>query len=120
MSEWLLQEAVQLRVRGYEVNRSWWEGNNSIPHFIDIQYCDELQDRTCKIPSHSALMFCYFNNITYFHSYLEQYQGPCVILIGPCSEASRHCEPEPLYLTNTPGWRLESKLRYLIAYSNLI
>lgn len=38
--------------------------------------------------------------------------GPCVILIGPSSEASRHCEPEPTYLTNTPGWRLENKLRY--------
>ena len=35
-SEWLLQEAVQLKVTGYEVNRSWWEGPNSIPHFIDI------------------------------------------------------------------------------------
>ena len=75
VSEWLLQEAVQLRVTGYEVNRSWWEGNNSIPHFIDIQYCDELEDKTCRLPSHSALMFCYFNNLHYFHSYLEQYQG---------------------------------------------
>ena len=35
-SEWLLQEAGQLTVTGYEVNRSWWEGPNSIPHFIQI------------------------------------------------------------------------------------
>ena len=137
MSEWLLQEAVQLVVRGYEVNRSWWEGNNSVPHFIDITYCDELEDKTCSLPSHSALMFCYFNNLHYFHSYLEQYQGdtsfsfsslltllvppgPCVILIGPCSEASRHCEPEPLYLSNMEGWRVQSKLRYLSVILYLI
>ena len=77
LSEWLLQEAVQLRVTGYEVNRSWWEGTNSIPHFIDIQYCDELEERSCRVPSTSALMFCYFNNLDYFHSYLDQYQGHC-------------------------------------------
>ena len=75
VSEWLLQEAVQLKVTGYEVNRSWWEGTNSLPHFIDIQYCDELEERSCRVPSDSALMFCYFNNIQYFHSYLDQYQG---------------------------------------------
>ena len=87
MPEWLLQEAVQLRVRGYEVNRSWWEGANSIPHFIDIQYCDELEDRSCPLPSNSALMFCYFNNLEYFHRYLDQYKGS-VLSLGESSKMS--------------------------------
>ena len=90
-SEWLLQEAVQLKVTGYEVNRSWWEGPNSIPHFIDIsktgqairesltrlcaEFCDELEERSCTIPSDHAIMFCYFNNLEYFNKYLDQYKG---------------------------------------------
>ena len=35
-SEWLLQEAMDIEMTGYEVNRSWWEGEHSIPHFIKI------------------------------------------------------------------------------------
>ena len=35
-SEWLLQEALGIKMTGYEVNRSWWEGSHSIPHFINI------------------------------------------------------------------------------------
>ena len=31
-----LQEATGLKVRGFEVNRSWWEGTHSTPHFIDL------------------------------------------------------------------------------------
>ena len=34
--EWLLTAATGLKVRGYEVNRMWWEGEHSTPHFIDI------------------------------------------------------------------------------------
>ena len=34
--EWLLAAATGLKVRGYEVNRMWWEGEHSTPHFIDI------------------------------------------------------------------------------------
>ena len=34
--EWLLASATGLTVRGYEVNRMWWEGEHSTPHFIDI------------------------------------------------------------------------------------
>lgn len=76
---------------GYEVNRSWWEGNHSIPHFINIsidmahpanvsikhisEYVDELEDKSCIIPSDNALMFCYFNSLHYFHKYLQAYSG---------------------------------------------
>ena len=59
---------------GYEVNRLWWEGQHSTPHFIDIQYVDESPDRCCRLPAHTALLFCYFNNLTYFHTYLDQYE----------------------------------------------
>ena len=95
--EWLLQEAIGMKMTGYEVNRSWWEGAHSIPHFIDIselkklqisksnktllsalfisEYVDELEDRSCNISADSALMFCYFNSLQYFQKYLNSYQG---------------------------------------------
>ena len=41
--EWLLQEAIGIKMTGYEVNRSWWEGAHSIPHFIDISELQKLQ-----------------------------------------------------------------------------
>ena len=41
--EWLLQEAIGMKMTGYEVNRSWWEGAHSIPHFIDISELQNLQ-----------------------------------------------------------------------------
>jgi len=109
--EWLIEKATDLRVIGYEVNRSWWEGDHSVPHFIDIHYVDEMEGKKCVIPSDSAIMFCYFNNLEYFTSYLNSYQGPCVILIGPTSKANRHCDPEPLYLAESNEWRLENKMR---------
>ena len=77
-------------------------------------------------------MFCYFNNLQYFHKYLENYKGDsnqdhiyqdslfaiflgsCVILIGPeNNDGGRHCEPEPLYLQQqcSKEWRLASKFR---------
>ncbi len=57
-----------------------------------------------KIPSldpESALLFCYFNQLEYFHQYLDQYEGNVVILIGPI-DGHRHCEPEPKYLRRLP------------------
>ena len=79
---------------GYEVNRSWWKGSHSIPHFINIRvylshfnsvishtyisilgYVDELEEKSCIIPPDNALMFCYFNNLQYFHKYLQGYKG---------------------------------------------
>lgn len=112
--EWLLQQAIGINITGYEVNRNWWEGNHSIPHFIDMKYVDELEDKSCVISSDNAIMFCYFNNLQYFEKYLQAYRGSCVILIGPeNNNGGRHCEPEPLYLEeqNSPNWRLISKFR---------
>ena len=78
---------------GYEVNRSWWEGSHSIPHFINIskyfsfslksiqfiqlisEFVDEFEERSCIIPSDNALMFCYFNNLQYFYQYIQSYKG---------------------------------------------
>jgi len=107
--EWLLQMATGLRVTGYEVNRLWWEGQHSTPHFINIEYVDEVEEKACVIPAQSALMFCYFNNNQYFHKYLDQYQGICVILIGPI-DGARHCDPEPDYLQDHPEWALQNRL----------
>jgi len=105
--EWLLHKATGLTVTGYEVNRIWWEGEHSTPHFIDIEYVDEMKEKTCVIPSDSALMFCYFNNNEYFHKYLDQYDGRCVILIGPI-DGARHCDPEPDYLQDHSDWVLQN------------
>ena len=34
--EWLIQSVTELTVTGYEVNRTWLEGDHAIPHFINI------------------------------------------------------------------------------------
>jgi len=109
--EWLLKAATGVCVTGYEVNRIWWEGGHSTPHYINMEYVDELEGKTCLIPANTAIMFCYFNNLPYFNKYLQEYQGPCVILIGPEDHAKRHCDPEPLYLEDCEDWRLTSKHR---------
>ena len=88
-----------------------------------------MEGKTCSIPASTAIMFCYFNSLEYFHKYLEEYQGellwqnnhfyqpsylhsgPCVILIGPEEHAKRHCDPEPLYLVDSEDWRLANQLR---------
>merc|ERR1719228_762155 len=107
--EWLIQAGTGLCVKGYEVNRIWWEGVHSTPHFIDIEYVDEVEGKNCPIPATTALLFCYFNNLPYFHQYLLNFQGPCVILIGPV-DGERHCEPEPGYLTDHEDWVLRDKM----------
>ena len=33
-----------------------------------------------------ALLFCYFNQLDYFHEYLKSYEGKCIILIGPVGD----------------------------------
>merc|ERR1712110_576878 len=63
--------------------------------------------KTCIVPKNSALMFCYFNNIELFHKYLDQYKGPCVILVGPV-DGARHCDPEPAYLEDISDWELQN------------
>ena len=42
---------------------------------FDLDYVDELEEKSCLIPSNNAIMFCYFNNLQYFHKYLENYKG---------------------------------------------
>jgi len=56
-----------------------------------------------KLDSTSALLFSYFNNLSYFHQYLDNYNGNCIILIGPVDN-HRHCDPEPDYLENFKEW----------------
>eukprot|EP00090_Calanus_glacialis_P008468 TRINITY_DN16819_c0_g1_i4.p1 TRINITY_DN16819_c0_g1~~TRINITY_DN16819_c0_g1_i4.p1 ORF type:complete len:206 (+),score=46.43 TRINITY_DN16819_c0_g1_i4:94-711(+) len=101
--EWLIQAGTGVSVTGYEVNRIWWEGAHSTPHYIDMEYLDEVEGKTCLIPANTALMFCYFNHLPYFHKYLQEYKGSCVILIGPI-DGERHCEPEPGYLMGHKDW----------------
>jgi len=62
---------------------------------------------SCTIPQDTAIMFNYFNNNKYFIEYLQQYQGKCVILIGPIN-GNHHCDPEPGFLEDHPDWRLQA------------
>ncbi len=39
------------------------------------EYVDERSSKCCLVPPDTALMFCYFNNNQFFHSYLQQYTG---------------------------------------------
>ena len=39
------QAATGVRVRGYEVNRQWWEGTHSTPHYITMgQYYNIIEE----------------------------------------------------------------------------
>ena len=72
-----------------------------------------------KLDTNSALLFCYFNNLKYFHQYLEHYGGKCVILIGPV-DGERHCEPDPHYLKKIPGWKLLDQHNIRNAFEDLV
>ena len=107
--EWLLSEATQLCVRGLEVNESWWRSKYATPQRVPIDFTEP--GTVPNLDPNSALLFSYFNNLTFFHEYLDRYQGRCVILIGPVDN-KRHCDPEPGYLAkleNGTRWKLVAK-----------
>ena len=95
------------KATGLEVNSGWWESGYSTPHFVPLVYTEA--GVVPELPSESALLFSYFNNLEYFEEYLAAYGGDCVILIGPV-DGKRHCAPEPSYLAEAPKhaavWRL--------------
>ena len=68
-----------------------------------------ILDHSGKIPAldkDSALLFCYFNHMGHFESYLEKFSGSCIILIGPV-DGKRHCEPDPMYFQQfKTQWKL--------------
>jgi hypothetical protein len=104
--EWLLASATSVDVRGLEVNQGWWLSKHATPQYIQIDFKEP--DDLPVLDSNSALLFSYFNNLTYFHEYLEHYEGHCIILIGPIDD-KRHCDPEPDYLSKFAAgkqWRL--------------
>ena len=72
-----------------------------------------------KLDSKSALLFCYFNNLEYFHQYLNSYDGNCIILIGPV-DGHRHCEPDPHYLKQISGWTLLDQHNIRNAFEDLV
>ena len=45
------------------------------------EYVDELEGKTCLVPASTAIMFCYFNNLDYFHKYLQEYKGEAAVVI---------------------------------------
>ncbi len=88
---------------GLEVNRSWWTSKHATPQFVDLRFTEPGD--VPALDATSALMFSYFNNNAFFHQYLDSYDGPCVILVGPVDNA-RHCDPEPDYLEKcSTEWR---------------
>ncbi|TRY71052.1 hypothetical protein TCAL_12312 [Tigriopus californicus] len=93
--EWLLGCATHLQVSGLEVNQSWWDSRHATPTMIPLTFTEPGQ--VPDLPPASALLFCYFNNLEFFHQYLKHYRGSCLILIGPI-DGRRHCAPEPFDL----------------------
>lgn len=91
------------------MNENWWRSKHATPQRLEIDFKDP--DSTPVLDPNSALLFSYFNNLTYFHEYLDHYKGHCVILVGPVDN-KRHCDPEPDYLAkfdNGTKWRLVSE-----------
>ena len=40
-----------------------------------LEYVTDNGQRFSRIAEDSAIMFCYFNNVEYFHQYLDNYTG---------------------------------------------
>ncbi|KAG5899863.1 hypothetical protein JTB14_012330 [Gonioctena quinquepunctata] len=105
--EWIITKSTGLHVIGYEVNREWWTSKYSNPHFIKLQYSENMEDITLS-PT-NALLFCYFNNRPAFLEYIETYKGNVVFIIGPGKGKGRHTDPQPLDADfGNPEWQLHS------------
>ena len=39
------------------------------------EYVDEIEGKFVELPQQSAVLFNYFNNITLFHKYLDNFKG---------------------------------------------
>ena len=118
--EWLFNATTQLKVSGIEVNEGWWKSKHATPQYIPIDFIEPGD--VPKLDSNSALLFSYFNNLEFFHQYLDHYTGPCIILIGPIDN-ERHCEPEPDYLSKFEGgqkWRITASHDIRFAGQDLV
>ena len=43
---------------------------------IFLEYVDD-KGANLELPSDSALLFCYFNNLEFFNNYIKNYKGKC-------------------------------------------
>lgn len=94
---------------GYEIDAGWWDSKYSPPKFLNDVVCIGGSSVIPKLDPNHALLFCYFNNLSAFEIYLEQFSGHYVILIGPSKRGTgRFCDPEPFYLQDHPDWTVQS------------
>lgn len=109
--EWLFQNYSGLDVIGLELDKSWWCSKYSPPIFLEnIIFIQESETRSFRASDNYALLFCYFNNADAFCSYINNYKGNLVFVIGPCDGQNRSCDPLPLDAKFVHfGWELIAK-----------
>ena len=96
-----------MQVTGLEVNREWWESRYAVHNFIPLVYADESNDYNMFSDRKTALLFCYFNDGSAFSKYMEQFQGNCLIIIGPGKEKWTHTNPAPFDVM-LENWKLQA------------
>lgn len=78
----------------------WWSRRKP---FIPLKYVEMTQkitpytllDMSLVGGWNFALMFCYFNSIEAFNTYVDNYRGNFIIIIGPAENTDRYTEPLP-------------------------
>ncbi|XP_066599591.1 uncharacterized protein [Prorops nasuta] len=106
--EWLFYKSTGTTVIGVELDELWWCSRYAPLRFLeDILFLEENDINNFKVPKKYALFFCYFNNKDAFCTYINNYKGQLVIVIGPNAEKDRTADPLPFDDKFTQfGWEL--------------
>ncbi|XP_057334348.1 uncharacterized protein LOC130673377 [Microplitis mediator] len=92
--EWIIQQYLNCDVIGIEVDEPWWQSKYSPRCYLN-KIIFTSKKKPANIPPDYALLFCYFNNSAAFESYLTNYSGQLILVIGPATGTNRHTDPLP-------------------------
>ncbi|KAH0535570.1 hypothetical protein KQX54_017245 [Cotesia glomerata] len=106
--EWIIQQYLNCDVIGIEVDKLWWQSKYS-PSFYLNKIIFTSKKSPVNISAEYAVLFCYFNNSEAFKSYLTDYPGHLVVVIGPEKGKNRHTDPRPFDKKfSKMGWKLHT------------
>ncbi|XP_074100927.1 uncharacterized protein LOC141528664 [Cotesia typhae] len=124
--EWIIQQYLNCDVIGIEIDKSWWQSKYS-PSFYLNKIIFTSKKSPVNISADYAVLFCYFNNSEAFKSYLTDYSGHLVVVIGPEEGKNRHTDPRPFDKKfSKMGWKLHASKKLdngidcIAAYQNLL